>query len=302
MITVPTTLILGAGASEPYGFPLGVDLLNQVCSLENRPRPLKDAGFTDEDIGTFFDDLKHSAHSSVDAFLEKFQQYVEIGKAAMAATLIPCEDPTRLFPPQVSRPHWYEFLANRLEVGTPRFDENQLSVVTFNYDRSLEHYLYKVLLTRCGGGDTEAFGLLTSIPMIHVHGTLGAYSPLGGDGRPYTQEVTAETVRMAAGDIRIVSDADVETEQFQTARTLLKQAERIYFLGFGFQSDNVRRLEVFNEEWTPELRNKVLVGGTTVGIGAKDWEAIQQDILHGAWSMGRISGIVPLFEAVVPLD
>ena len=107
---------------------------------------------------------------------------------------------------------------------------------------------------------------------------------------------------MAAGDIRIVSDADAETEQFQTARTLLKQAERIYFLGFGFQSDNVRRLEVFNQEWTPELRNKVLVGGTTVGIGAKDWEAIQRDILHGAWSMGRISGIVPLFEAVVPLD
>ncbi len=302
MITVPTTLVLGAGASEPYGFPWGVGLLNQVCSLENRTRPLKDVGFTDEDIGSFFDDLKHAGYSSVDAFLEKFQQYAEIGKAAIAATLIPIEDPTRLFPPQVSRPHWYEFLANRLEVGTPRFDENQLSIVTFNYDRSLEHYLYKVLLTRCGVGDTEAFGLLKKIPMIHVHGTLGAYSPLGGDGRQYTQEVTGETVRMAARDIRIVSDADVETEQFQTARTLLKQAERIYFLGFGFQADNVRRLEVFNEEWPPELRNKVLVGGTTVGIGAKDWEAIQRDILHGAWSMGRISGILPLFEAVVPLD
>ena len=42
MITVPTTLILGAGASEPYGFPLGVGLLNKVCELENAPGPLKD--------------------------------------------------------------------------------------------------------------------------------------------------------------------------------------------------------------------------------------------------------------------
>ena len=46
-----------------------------------------------------------------------------------------------LFPPRAPSDHWYALLANQLEIGTDRFGENKLSIVTFNYDRSLEHYL-----------------------------------------------------------------------------------------------------------------------------------------------------------------
>ena len=294
MITVPTTLILGAGASQAYGLPLGVEFLNSVC--RRNPEVLTALGFSDDEIRAFVDALIHAGYPSVDAFLEKFPKFVRIGKAAMAATLIPYEDPGLLFPPKARRPHWYEFLANRLEIGALQFDDNRLSIVTFNYDRSLEHYLYKVIATRCGRGDEHAFELLQTIPIIHVHGTLGAYKPLGGDGLPYGQEVTDEAVKIAASDIRIVSDTDVEWKQFQTARSLLKKAERILFLGFGFHPDNVRRLEVFNKQWTPKMRDKVRVGGTTAGIGANDWTEIQRDVLHNAWSMGRKSEIVNFFE------
>ena len=33
MITKPTVLVLGAGASNPYGYPLGGELLGDVISM-----------------------------------------------------------------------------------------------------------------------------------------------------------------------------------------------------------------------------------------------------------------------------
>ncbi|MGD1089626.1 MAG: hypothetical protein ABR955_13025 [Verrucomicrobiota bacterium] len=35
MITKPTTLILGAGASKPFGFPTGNEIKERVLSLNN---------------------------------------------------------------------------------------------------------------------------------------------------------------------------------------------------------------------------------------------------------------------------
>ncbi len=227
----------------------------------------------------------------------------------LALALIPLENRISVFPQPDKEPkdfsddNWYQYIFGKMRA--PSFDEfgqNRVSFVTFNYDRSLEHFLYEALLTRYRGGNSNAFELVKRIPIIHVHGMLGAFNPLGSDGRPYTPDVTTEAVQMAAGDIRIVSDADVETELFQTAREVLKRAKRIYFLGFGFNSDNVRRLEVFNEEWTEEQRSDVLVGGTIRGIGANDWKEIKRNILHEAWSTEAPSDIVNFFGEYAPLD
>lgn len=35
MITIPTVLILGAGASQPYGFPLGSNLVNNIANMNH---------------------------------------------------------------------------------------------------------------------------------------------------------------------------------------------------------------------------------------------------------------------------
>ena len=108
---------------------------------------------------------------------------------------------------------------------------------------------------------------------------------------------------MAAKDLRIVSDADMETEQFQDAHRILSNAKRIYFLGFGFHPDNVRRLGFFNEEWTVERETSVQVSGTTLGISKKDWNKIQTDILNGHCSAGTFNGSIPNFlRQSAPLD
>ena len=103
MIETPTVLILGAGASKPYGFPAGRELLDEICAslkgnflrrqwgrdfVELFHPPLN----KDLDLITEFRErLYQSSKGSVDAFLEANPDFVEVGKLAIAATLVPRE-------------------------------------------------------------------------------------------------------------------------------------------------------------------------------------------------------------------
>src|SRR5438309_11429609 len=101
MITRATTLILGAGASPPFNNPLlGGRLYSEVCAeLRNHDSQffnlLRECGFSDDDLAGFRHALFHSGKTSIDAFLEgraeDNAQFVEIGKVAIAARLIPLE-------------------------------------------------------------------------------------------------------------------------------------------------------------------------------------------------------------------
>jgi hypothetical protein len=284
MITEPTVLILGAGASSDYGFPLGRGLRNDVCDGLG-PRyddVLTEAGFDAGAMKEFVNSLRHSGYSSVDWFLEDRPEFIDVGKAAIAAALIPRESPDRLFPPLASENHWYELLVNTLDDPLGAFAENHLSIVTFNYDRSLEYYLFRVLENRLRS-ERLAVEALNSFDVIHVHGALGALTPLVDNGRPYSPTINPEAIRTAAEQIIIVGEASEGTEPFERARHKLQEAKRIVFLGFGFHRESVRRLGVFNEPWDDEHRQRVRVGGTTRGIPQHTWLDIQENILNGAY-------------------
>lgn len=46
MITRRTVLVLGAGASKPYGYPLGGELRNQICGVWRRGREPRSGNVT----------------------------------------------------------------------------------------------------------------------------------------------------------------------------------------------------------------------------------------------------------------
>lgn len=68
MIKQPTTIILGAGASNDYGFPLGKELVIQIIEKLENPEPsgiykiLDQLGHRDpEEIGNFVTNLRGSS-------------------------------------------------------------------------------------------------------------------------------------------------------------------------------------------------------------------------------------------------
>jgi len=287
MISRPTVLILGAGASNPYGFPLGIGLRARVCAFLGTPGGTAETGrFSDaqydlRELIEFWQALQHSGYTSVDWFLEENPQFIEVGKASIAAALIPFENPARLFPPNAPHEHWYELLVNILDSPRGAFTKNRLSIVTFNYDRSLEYYLLRVLETRRGSLE-QAKEELRTLDVIHVHGALGDLAPMVTGGREYSPELEPAAIRAAADQIVVVSEISEEADEFVVAANILANAERIVFLGFGFHPPSVRRLAVFNEPWTDEQRQNVRVGGTSRSIPADRWEDICENVLNRA--------------------
>src|SRR5262245_54283975 len=85
MIRTETVFVLGAGASEPYGFPTSATLRRWICDSNLRKqmlvRPLADkCGIKDDLTLNFCNAFHNSAINSIDAFLAKRSEYTDIGK------------------------------------------------------------------------------------------------------------------------------------------------------------------------------------------------------------------------------
>ncbi len=120
--------------------------------------------------------------------------------------------------------------------------ENKLTVITYNYDRSLEHFLTQSLRSSFHVSEVEAGALVAMTPIIHVHGQLGALKSRAELGRPYDPTLDFTAISRAAEGIRIISEVDKGDDVFTPARAALKEAERVYFLGFGYAVENLNRL------------------------------------------------------------
>jgi hypothetical protein len=279
MISRPTVLILGAGASADYGFPTGAQLLRQICANTEPGNNLFDFLFSDmllpePEIRKFSTALNKSQAPSADAFLEYRTEFEKIGKAAIAATLIPYESNDRFVSSESNRDGWYSYLF-KLMIQDGRFESNTLSVITFNYDRSLEAFFLLALCNLYGINEQEAEVSLSYIPIVHLHGSLGDKlwkSPLEST-RAYQPDLTPAWVTDAAEHIKIVHEINLGKE-FETATRLLYKAEEILFLGFGFLPVNIERLGVKNVvKWREQDNHS---GGNwlaaRIGMGTGDVE------------------------------
>jgi len=252
VIKIRTTLILGAGASQAYGYPLGgalrQNLITHLGMVGDNPASptigtLKRLDFTENQLREFQGALRWSGTDSVDELLEHRSEFIELGKAAIAEQLLAVEDLEGLLP---GNGHWYQHLFKNLntECSLEDFGSNALSIITFNYDQSLEEFLYRALFNRYGKGSDLTTKALQGIPIIHVHGTLGPLRWQNPTGRSYGYKTSdqLDVLRMAAKSIKIVDEEKAVTEEYKQARDLLKQSSRIVFLGFGYHPANVKRL------------------------------------------------------------
>jgi hypothetical protein len=299
-----TVFVLGAGASHQYGFPLGRELRDRVCRIPDdagKVQLFEDLGVTPDALRAFVDTLRFSAHTSVDAFLEERPEYITVGKLAIACELVPCENPDLLFPPRAPSSHWYEDLAGAMEIGADRFPKNQLSILTFNYDRSFEHYFLTVLQTRRRIDEPEALKLLERIPIHHLHGDLGAFPETKPSGRAYEPTLAKQGLQTAASRIKIIHEA---SDGFpKEVISHLERAERIFFLGFGFHPANVQRLRIFEKPWDEERALRQQVVATSLGVPRAQWPKIHEGLFRGALDPRWFAcGPDQLFRDFVPLE
>jgi hypothetical protein len=183
---------------------------------------------------------------------------MDIGKSAMAVLLVQKENPAALWG---GGDNWLQYLYNRM-IGSSlvEFSRNQVSFVTFNYDRTVEMFLATSLASAFGKSIEDVATALDDIPIIHLHGRLG-YLPWqsAAEGRPYNGNIDKRVMDICRREIKVVHEDITDRDRdFSKAKELLGNAQRVYLLGFGFGSKNVERLGL--SSLTPEQFQGTAVG------------------------------------------
>jgi hypothetical protein len=291
MIENPTTLILGAGASMDFGYPSGRDLKDKVVKMIASPnndayRSLQKLGFDDYLIKSFQEGLQRSGRPSVDAFLEHRPEFIEVGKAAMAVELMSYENINALFPTGGS---WYEHLFQAINASFEDLSSNKLKIITFNYDRSLDIYLFEAIKNAYGKQTEKVSEVLKTIPILHVHGKLGPM-PWESDrrGREYRSSYDPVDIKQAADNICIITEDHETKKEFSDAKRLISASKRLIFIGFGYHSQNIERLgidihsgqlSIFGSAYglTQLEKNKITESfkPSVIQLGQRDWKALQ---------------------------
>jgi hypothetical protein len=251
MITTPTVLILGAGARYPYGFPTAKGLKELICEAFSSPSSppsvflSEDCNFVPEQFFQFREAFLKSGQPSVDAFLERRPKFLDVGKLAIAFCLMPFEREEKLYHPDPHRGgDWSEYLSVKLNSSFEEFGENKLSIITFNYDRSLEHYLLNSLINLHGRTRDECASALEKIPIVHVYGQLGE-QPYPKQGSHQYRADRVEHfiyVKTAAAGIKLYHE-EAESASARACE-LLRGAKCVCFLGFGYHPFNIARLNI----------------------------------------------------------
>jgi len=246
MINRRTVLVLGAGASAPYGFPTGRKLLLEASTLLASGHPptldlLSKIGIHANTPGDFALLLKQSMQPSIDAFVENRPTYIDVGKAAIALSLIPHENQHAIEERGLDK-EWYEFLFTQVGPTVSDIEDSHLTVLTFNYDRSLEYFWYHAIVRSFGLDTARTAALYGMMPIIHLHGHLGLPHFKDADSRPYSPALDLKSLRIAVTSILIPGAENIDNTPFTLASKAIAEADVLCFLGFAFHFQNVKRL------------------------------------------------------------
>ncbi len=270
MIKTPTLLILGAGASAPYGFPLGTELkanINKdlIYYIQKHPKNhwIKDLGISENSIVRFTSSLDSSTGYSIDSFLEhQNEEYIKIGKLSIVNQISKSESAEKLFHTEYVKDdgeiiknddHWYSYLINRIKSHSPveAIKDNKLEIITFNYDRSLEMFFIVTLANFYSCKDyKESASLMQNFPILHMFGQLDHLPleiPFPGKGkskRIYEAHPSSEDIKKISKNIKLIHEA-IEDKTVSRANEMIEKADRIYFLGLDL-SNNKDNLELFD--------------------------------------------------------
>lgn len=268
-------LILGTGSNADYVFPNG----NQLVTKIRDEFPV--------DYDTLSDGQGHDAHKlaeairgisrpTIDDFLADRPDWAEKACWGIAHILFKCERRAIAFL-QSEKNNWYRSLWSWLAPPgeVPKFPQYKVSILTYNYDRSLEYFLFATTKYASKPSRSEEYlrKLVNKVPIVHLHGRLGRLPWQKGDKIPvvpFGPDPSSSSywgqVLDAANSIKVVHQPGVEnSREFKRALEILITADMVIFMGVGYHETNMRRLRLGET-----LKENASIIGTTVGFDKRN--------------------------------
>lgn len=290
MLKRKTVFIVGAGASHEFGLPLGWELIREIQKAARAEAGLRDwtesslseaycsSGFPMANINlrtrleSFANGL--SGKASIDQYLRNHRSdeaLVGLGKTAIAHQIMLHESRSSL----VRDPdgdHWLSRLFAKAtdDLDAVDFDAafENVSFITFNYDRCIEYYLFHQFM-RTGQMDAEsAARIMAKLKIVHVYGDVGRFDwkAVGKDGATISfyqpsndpssinspfpritypdRQHFASSVVAGAKRIRTFCEGLNDKDLHMSIWNELANAENIVFLGFSFFDENMSLLQI----------------------------------------------------------
>ncbi len=260
MINDKIVFILGAGASKAYGYSLGAELVDKIGNAlktkNGKTREIAKAlvgehegemelNWMEEKIVDFRNKLIGSKKLTIDSFLARHKSFMKIGKLAIAQILLPCESSETL---NSFENNWYKDLYKLMDASFEDFDKNGCNFITFNYDRSLDYFIFDAVRnTYENKNDQECVKKILRLLPVHLYGQLNVFPWQNiNEGRDYEGQCTPFLFKTIEKNIKIVYDeVDLPSNpEFQTAYNLIANAKKIIFVGFGYDRTNLERLNI----------------------------------------------------------
>jgi hypothetical protein len=265
--------ILGAGASYPFGFPTGSDLRRDLC---HKSMPLVSNEFSRGLLENFQLRFRLSTLPSIDRFLQNCQEaketkLVEVGMAAIAEVLLPCEVDT-----EKSDYDWYGQLFDEVS-RTPASDSGKVNVISFNYDRSFEHTFIQAFQRAFTKSVPDAVKMFNErFAIEHVYGQLGHLPELA-------RNLNLHAVPYGGGSWVDIHSAVVIGRPTSAAEELhekVKNARFIVFVGFGFLEENVDLLGL------DKIKERKEIIATAYGLGDGRQFTLKRQFPQHRWFFG----------------
>jgi hypothetical protein len=264
-----SVFVLGAGASYHLGYPLGNQLSDNILANTRDPssdsfKALERMGFLKDEILEFHEQFRKTVAPTIDEFLARREEFLRLGRAAIAQELIKYEDPVAL---QRRSDNWYLLLRDKI---IEAIDQNQYGpfFITFNYDRSLDKFITDLIFSNF---PKRAMQLMDTTQILHVHGRLGYLDTDKQNGfkRPYDSKASPEEILQCAEGIKVISELKSDYgREMQVAQAALIKAQKVIFLGFGYDQTNLDRLRIYGSQRNEPWKGESKFFGTAFGLPA----------------------------------
>lgn len=323
------TFVLGAGASFEVAMPTGHELKAKIASsLSFKTDPIGRLTGGRDQIRKALYDLGqrqgatrslHDYHKaairicagmpqapSIDNFIDSHRDnttIAEVGKLAIASEIITAERRSALYvdPANIYNTinftnvadTWFNAFFQLITLNAQESDLpsrfKKVKIVTFNYDRTLEHFLFHSIQNYYGCSPDRAAKILSHLIIHHPYGQVGSLpwqNP--GTNLPFGGEMDSSTLIRVAETLRTFTEGTEQDSQITKIRASIFNAETVTFLGFAYHELNLQLM--FGDAIDQPIRYEKQVFGTAMGLSESNKKVISNELAKlGRFDISQIT-------------
>jgi hypothetical protein len=301
-----TVFIIGAGASNEIGMPIGIGLKDNIIDILSGVMDI--INISNPDLGQNTNKLEHiheaksgiidyyyksdlnkiceaydnldkviqslELTSSIDNLLYNFRDSPDIqaiGKIAIVTAILKAENECALVQPSMYKKikpslegTWYHslFLELNKRASLDEFVRrlNNIYFIIFNYDRTLEYYLYNSIMKFYKTSTEKTIELIKGMNIYHPYGQTGFLECQNGKIKHPFGNLSRDNMYSLSTQIKtFILDNFADDDEYKNACNFLYGADKVFFLGFAFYSQNIdllfpKKITSFTEDENTKIR------------------------------------------------